>query len=152
MCLICDLMQQLVIFFWYDGIIIREGFLKTNCLCLAVFFEIGWMQIMRHEPDEIMFVLWLLHKLIIVDLRLSHFAITLWYEYQFSFTLKVGVIIVITNILQLHLCFKKRDWKWKWMVYHHSSLTLHSFLECLTGRGSKPWLLKIAATVVQSLS
>ena len=41
MCLICDLMQQLVIFFWYDGIIIREGFLKPNCLCLAVFFEIG---------------------------------------------------------------------------------------------------------------
>ena len=38
-------------------------------------------------------------------------AVTLWYEYQFSFTLKVGVIIFITNILQLHSCFKKRDWK-----------------------------------------
>ena len=52
--------------------------------------------------------------LLYVDLSIAPFfflpAITLSYKYQlFPFTLKVGVIIIITNILQLHLCLKKRD-------------------------------------------
>ncbi|XP_015765904.1 PREDICTED: WD repeat-containing protein 35-like [Acropora digitifera] len=34
---------------WYDG---REGFVEPNCPCLAVCFDIGRMQIMRHELDE----------------------------------------------------------------------------------------------------
>lgn len=34
---------------WYDG---REGFVEPNCPCLAICFDIGRMQIMRHELDE----------------------------------------------------------------------------------------------------
>ncbi|RMX47135.1 hypothetical protein pdam_00018680 [Pocillopora damicornis] len=34
---------------WYDG---REGYVEPNCPCLAVCFDIGRMQIMRHELDE----------------------------------------------------------------------------------------------------
>ena len=33
----------------YDG---REGYVEPNCPCLAVCFDIGRMQIMRHELDE----------------------------------------------------------------------------------------------------
>ena len=33
----------------YDG---REGFVEPNCPCLAVCFDNGRMQIMRHELDE----------------------------------------------------------------------------------------------------
>ena len=33
----------------YDG---REGFVEPNCPCLAVCFDMGRMQIMRHELDE----------------------------------------------------------------------------------------------------
>ncbi|KAM7428718.1 WD repeat-containing protein 35 [Porites harrisoni] len=34
---------------WYDG---REGYVEPNCPCLAVCFDVGRMQIMRHELDE----------------------------------------------------------------------------------------------------
>ena len=47
---------SLLYFFSYDG---REVCLKPNCLCLAVFFEIRWMQTMKHQLDESMFVLYL---------------------------------------------------------------------------------------------
>ena len=33
----------------YDG---REGFVEPNCPCLAICFDMGRMQIMRHELDE----------------------------------------------------------------------------------------------------
>ena len=139
---------SLLYFISYYG---SKGFLKPNCLCLAVFSEIRWMQIMRHELGERQYVCTLLIVIVICYIAQINkcwfkyctfflLAITLCYEYQFSFKLKVGVIIIITNILQLDVCLKK------------SSLTLQSFLECVTGRGSKPWLLKIALTVVQSLS
>ena len=54
--LVFDLQQLIIIiFFRYDG---REGFVEPNCPCLAVCFDIGRMQIMRHELDESMFVIY----------------------------------------------------------------------------------------------
>ena len=44
-------LNKILIFFWfrYDG---REGYVEPNCPCLAVCFDVGRMQIMRHDLDE----------------------------------------------------------------------------------------------------
>ena len=34
---------------WYDG---RNGYVAANCPCLAVAFDNGRVQIMRHELDD----------------------------------------------------------------------------------------------------
>ena len=41
--------QNFYFWFRYDG---REGYVEPNCPCLAVCFDVGRMQIMRHELDE----------------------------------------------------------------------------------------------------
>ena len=45
--MLCNLLK--ILLSRYDG---REGFVEPNCPCLAVCFDIGRMQIMRHELDE----------------------------------------------------------------------------------------------------
>ena len=77
-------------------------------------------------------------------MNISFIHIKSWSNYCYKIVKHFAVSLILKK--------KRLRGRWKWMVYHHSSLTPHSFLECLTGRGSKPWLLKIAATFVQSLS
>ena len=49
-CLVnCTGLVKLVGLHWYTGI---EGYISPNCPCLAVAFDNGHMQVMRHELDD----------------------------------------------------------------------------------------------------